>query len=121
MTLTTGTATRLSILMHVDAHWNHRPLSDEIIERALRAGLAGASRFHGVEGYGDSGVLHSAVDPDVMGGLPCEVVIVDPSGERIRGFLPQLDEILDHGLVVVDTVEVVSVRRPVPPADPRDG
>lgn len=109
-----GTAARLSILLHADAYWHHHPVSDEIIQRALRAGLAGASRFAGIEGYGSSGILHTDIDPDIMSDLPGEVVIVDPSAERIRAFLPQLDDLLDHGLVTLDTVAVVAVNRPAP-------
>jgi PII-like signaling protein len=116
VTLRPGAATRLTVLLHADAHWNHHALSDEIIQRALRAGLAGASRFSGIQGYGSSGVLHTDIDPDIMSDLPCEVVIVDPSSERIREFLPQLDELLDHGLVTLDTVDVVTVHRPAPEA-----
>jgi PII-like signaling protein len=116
VTLRPGAATRLTVLLHADAHWNHHALSDEIIQRALRAGLAGASRFHGIEGYGHSGVLHTDIDPDIMSGLPCEVVIVDPSPERIRDFLPQLDEILDHGLATIDAVDVAAIHRPAPGA-----
>jgi PII-like signaling protein len=114
MTSITGTATRLTVLLHADARWHHHALSDEIIQRALRAGLAGASRFHGIEGYGRSKVLHTDIDPDILSGLPCEVVIVDPSPERVRGFLAQLDEILDHGLATIDTVDVVIANRPTP-------
>ncbi|MGC4112737.1 MAG: DUF190 domain-containing protein [Nocardioides sp.] len=114
MSLQNGPAARLSVILHADAHWNHHALSDEIVQRALRAGLAGASRFQGIEGYGRSGILHSDVDPDIVNSLPCEVVIVDPSPQRLRDFLPQLDEILDHGLATIDSVEVVMVNRPGP-------
>lgn len=109
MSLATGHATRLSVLVHADAHRNHRPLSEEIINRALQAGLAGASRFHGMEGFGRSRVVHTDLDPDLVRCLPCEVVIVDPSSQRIRDFLPQLDDLLDHGIAVIDTVEIVTV------------
>lgn len=115
-TLRAGTATRLTVLLHTDAYWHHHALSDEIIQRALHAGLAGASRFPGLEGYGHSGVVHTDIDPDIMSDLPCEVIIVDPSPERVRAFLPQLDEILDHGLVTIDTVDVVTVHRAAPEA-----
>lgn len=112
MSLRPGTATRLSVLLHADASWHHHALSDEIVQRALRAGLAGASRFAGIEGYGSTGILHTDIDPDIMSDLPCEVVIVDPSPERVRAFVPQLEEILDHGLITLDTVEVAMVNRP---------
>jgi PII-like signaling protein len=118
MTLAPGPASRLTIFLHADAYWHHHSLSDEIIHRALQAGLSGASRFHGIEGYGRSGVLHTDIDPDIMSGLPAEVVIVDPSSQRVRDFLPQLDEILDHGIAVIDTVEVAFVSRPTTPPPP---
>ncbi|MFT4083294.1 MAG: DUF190 domain-containing protein [Nocardioides sp.] len=118
MSLATGPAARLTIILHADAYWHHHSLSDEILHRALEAGLAGASRFHGIEGFGRSGRLHTDIDPDTMSSLPAEVVIVDPSPERLREFLSQLDEILDHGIAIIDTVEVAIVSRPAPPVTP---
>jgi PII-like signaling protein len=42
-------------------------------------------------------------------GLPILVIIIDVE-ERIRAFLPQLDEIIAEGAVLVDEVEVVRTR-----------
>jgi PII-like signaling protein len=42
------------------------------------------------------------------------IVIVD-TDEKIRSFLPQLDELISEGLVIIDDVEVVTyVGRPSP-------
>lgn len=49
-------ALRLTILIGDSDHWHHSPLSVEIVHRAHRQGLAGASVFHGVEGFGASSV-----------------------------------------------------------------
>ena len=44
--------------------------------------------------------------------LPMAIVIVD-TAERIEEFLPQLDELISEGLVILDDVEVVKyVGRP---------
>lgn len=103
-------ATRLSILLRGDARWWNHPLSAELVERALRAGLAGATRFGGsIEGYGSSGHIHTDIDPDILSNLPCEVVIIDPSEQKVRDFIPQMREILDHGIAVIDTVEVMRI------------
>lgn len=105
--LTAGSsAGRLTILLHVDASRHHHSVSDEIVRRALDAGLAGGSVFHGIEGYGASGEVHTTMHADVMEDLPCAVVIVDPSEERLRAFADGLDDLLDHGLVLLDTVEI---------------
>ncbi len=110
MTSHLETATRLSVILRTDARWWNHSLSDEIVERALRAGLAGATRFGGsIEGFGSSGHIHTDIDPDILSNLPCEVVIVDPSEQKVRDFIPQMREILDHGIAVIDTVQVMRI------------
>lgn len=102
-------ATQLTVVLHSDASWHHHAVSDEIVRRALAAGLAGASRFRGIEGFGRTGVLHSDVDPDIVVGLPTAIVIVDPSEERIRSFLPLLDDVLHHGIATIEPAGVAFV------------
>ncbi|MBH1933025.1 DUF190 domain-containing protein [Streptomyces sp. AV19] len=83
-----------------------RPLYSEIVHRAHRAGLAGASVFRGIEGFGASSRVHTARLLSLSEELPVAVVIVDAE-ERVRGFLPVLDELLDgRGLVTLDATEV---------------
>ena len=116
MTLQPGPATRLTVLIKEDDHWHHRPLYTEIVHRAHAAGLAGASVFRGLEGYGRSQHIHTSRILSLAEELPCSVVIVD-SDEKIRAFLPELEELVTEGLVMVDAVEVVRyVSR-----DPGDG
>jgi PII-like signaling protein len=102
----TGSALRLTIFIGDGDTWAHRPLYTEIVHRAHAAGLAGASVFRGVEGFGASSVVHTARLLSMSQDLPVAVVIVDDP-ERIRGFLPQLDELVAEGLVMLDEVEVI--------------
>lgn len=51
-------------------------MSDEIVHRALTAGLSGASVFCGIEGYGRARVIHTSMLADVMDDLPGAVVIL---------------------------------------------
>jgi uncharacterized protein len=76
-----GAALRLTIFVGDCDQWHHKPLYTEIVHRAHQAGLAGASVIRGIEGYGAS--------------------------SRIRAFLPQLDELITDGLVIIDPVEVI--------------
>jgi len=107
MTLTPGPALRLTVLLRENDRWQHRPLYTEIVHRAHRAGLAGASVFHGVEGFGRSQTIHTTRILSLGDDLPCAVVIVDTE-EAVRGFLPQLDGLVGDGLVTLDHVEVVT-------------
>jgi uncharacterized protein len=101
-----GPVTRVTVFIKESDQWHHRPLYTEIVHRAHQAGLAGASVFRGIEGYGGSSHIHTSRILSLSEDLPCSVVIVDDDA-RIRAFLPQLDELVSEGLVICDPVEVV--------------
>jgi PII-like signaling protein len=108
-----GAALRLTVFVGETDQWRHKPLYTEIVHRAHRSGLAGASVFRGIEGYGASSRIHTSRILSLSEDLPLAVVIVDTE-EKIRAFLPQLDELVSEGLVILDPVEVVRyVGRPV--------
>jgi len=100
-----GPALRLTIFIGESDQYRRRPLYHEIVRRAHDAGLAGASVFRGIEGYGASSLIHTTRILSLSGDLPLAVLIVDDA-DRIRAFLPQLDEIIGEGLVILDEVEV---------------
>lgn len=104
--LLNGSALRLTIFIGESDLWRHKPLYTEIVHRAHAAGLAGATVLRGVEGYGASNRVHTTRLLSLSEDLPVVIVIVDAE-ERIRGFLPQLDELIGQGLVIVDPVEVI--------------
>jgi PII-like signaling protein len=111
-----GRAARLMILMDEDRTWNHKPLVDEIIHRAHRTGLAGASAFRGVEGFGASQLVHTSRILDLSDKLPMMVLMVD-SHDKIEDFLAQLDDLEIGGVITVDEVEIVGSE--LAGADPR--
>ena len=101
-----GPAKRLTIFIGEFDHYHHHSLCNEIVHRAFKAGLAGCSVFRGTEGYGATGHLHTARLLSLSEDLPVAIVIVDDA-ERIEAFLPQLDELVTGGLVIIDDVEVI--------------
>lgn len=101
-----GAAVRLTIIVTESAQWHRRPAYTEIVHRAHAAGLAGASVFKGVEGYGRSSHIHTNRILSLSEDLPVSIVIVDDE-QRVRDFLPELDDIVTEGLVMIDPVEVV--------------
>ncbi|MFF4383727.1 DUF190 domain-containing protein [Kitasatospora sp. NPDC001547] len=102
-----GPALRLTVLIGESDRWHHRPLYSEIVHRARAAGLAGASVFRGIEGFGASSLVHTTRLLSLSEDLPVAVVIVDRE-ERVRAFLPQLDGMVAEGLVLLDRCEVVT-------------
>ncbi|SFP02960.1 hypothetical protein SAMN05421810_101741 [Amycolatopsis arida] len=101
-----GTALRLSIFVGETDRWHHKPLYSEIVHRAHAAGLAGATVLRGLEGYGAANHIHTTRILSLSDDLPVVIVIVDAE-DRIRAFLPQLDELVAEGMVVLDPVEVI--------------
>ncbi|MFR0354529.1 DUF190 domain-containing protein [Streptomyces sediminimaris] len=117
MTRPTGSALRLTVFIGENETWHHKPLYSEIVHRAHAAGLAGASVFRGIEGFGASSLIHTSRLLSLSEDLPVAVVVVDTE-ERVRAFLPLLDELVGSGLVVLDECEVV---RPQSPPRPTGG
>ncbi|MDI2031147.1 DUF190 domain-containing protein [Saccharopolyspora sp. TS4A08] len=101
-----GPALRLTIFVGEFDKWRHKPLYTEIVHRAHAAGLAGATVLRGQEGYGASNHIHTTRILSLSEDLPMVIIIVD-AAERIREFLPQLDELIEEGMAIVDEVEVI--------------
>ncbi|WP_427892178.1 DUF190 domain-containing protein [Kribbella sp. GL6] len=102
----TGTALRLQIFIGENDRWHRRPLHHEIVHRAHEAGLAGATVLHGIEGYGAGLRIHTTRLLSLTEDLPVLVIIVDEP-DRIRTFLPQLDDLLTEALVLLDQTTVI--------------
>jgi PII-like signaling protein len=102
----TGSALRLTVFVGENDTWHRKPLFTEIVHRAHKAGLAGATVLRGIEGFGASSLVHTTRLLSLSEDLPVVVVIIDTE-IRIRAFLPQLDELVTEGLVVLDTCEVI--------------
>lgn len=108
-----GPSVRLSIYIGESDQWHHKPLYTEIVHRAHAAAMAGASVFRGFEGFGASNHLHTTRMLSLSEDLPLVVIIIDTE-EKIRGFLPQVEDLVTNGLITLEMVDVVRyVARPL--------
>jgi len=96
-------------LGELDKH-GHRPLYEVIVEKARKRGLAGATVVRGVMGFGQSKRLQVAKALRLSEDLPVVIEIVDKP-ERIEAFLPDLDQLIEDGLVTLQDVPAVFHRR----------
>ena len=101
----------MSIFIGESDHWHHKPIYAEIVHRARKAGLAGATVIRGIEGYGAASRIHTTHLFRLSEDLPVVIIIADTE-DRIRGFLPRLDDLDLSGLVVLDEVEAIQYERP---------
>ena len=88
-----------------DRH-RHRPLYEAIVLKAREMNLAGATVLRGPMGYGASSRIHTAKIIQLSMDLPLIVEIVDTE-EKINGFLPVLDEMMNGGLVTLEKARVI--------------
>ena len=86
-----------------------QPLYTAIVERARKEGLSGATVFKGIEGYGGHSVVHAARVFDLSTDLPILIELVDTE-EKIRGFIPVLDQYVTDGLVTLESIEVIQYK-----------
>jgi PII-like signaling protein len=85
---------------------NGRPLYEDIVLKARKCGLAGATVLRGPMGFGHSQRLHTAKILDLSANLPMVIEIVDVE-EKIRPFLDEMDGMNNIGLVTLENVEVI--------------
>ncbi|HEY3684084.1 MAG TPA: DUF190 domain-containing protein [Streptosporangiaceae bacterium] len=103
-----GPARRLSIIIQENDQYRHHALYAEIVMRAQKAGLAGATVLRGVQGFGAAQVLHAA--HTIMDTAPVQVIIVDTAA-KIDAFAHDISPLVDNGLVVVEDLHAVRYDR----------
>src|SRR5215471_16791238 len=96
-------ALRLSIFLGECDQWHHKPTYHEIVHRAHKSGLAGATVLRGIEGYGSTTRIHRSHLFPLNEDLPLLVIITDTE-DRVRAFLPLLDDLGLTGPVTLDRV-----------------
>jgi PII-like signaling protein len=101
-----GRGERLTIYVGESDHYGHTPLYAEIVARARRSGLAGATVLRGQEGFGAASVVHEAGSFRLSADLPMVVVVLDQP-DKIEAFLPQLAELVGEDLVVRQVVDIL--------------
>ena len=88
----------------------HRPLHEAIVEAARAAGLAGATAWRGLLGFGPTSRIRTAKILDLAADLPVVVEITD-TDEKISAFLPVLDGLIAEsgggGLVTLEKVQII--------------
>lgn len=86
--------------------YQSRPLYEQIVLKSRELGIAGATVFRGIMGYGAASRIHTAKLLRLSEDMPVTVEIVDVE-EKIDRLLPYLDEVVGQGLVTIEKVRVL--------------
>ena len=95
----------LRIFIGENDKYEKQPLYEWIVRKARETGLAGATVFRGLEGYGASSRLHTAKLLRLSADLPIVIEIVD-TNDKIEKFMPLIDEAIKNGLATLEKATI---------------
>jgi PII-like signaling protein len=105
-----GKATLLRIFSGSDDKVGHTPLYEFIVYEAKKYGLAGATVFRGVMGFGANSVVHASKILAISDDMPIVIEIVDDAG-KIDGFLSSMEPHFGNSkfglLITTENVDVI--------------
>jgi uncharacterized protein len=86
-----------------------KPLYEAIVNRCRELKIAGATVFRGLEGYGETAEIHRhrLIKKD----QPIVVTIVD-TPENLGRLIPEVEEMMDTGMIATSDVDYVRIEKP---------
>jgi PII-like signaling protein len=103
----------MRIYIGEDDRWNDKPLYKKLVEAMRANDLAGATVYRGILGYGAHRRFHHDKPFHLSHDASMMISVVDTE-EKIRGFLPVLEQMVQEGLIVLSDVDVVKYsHRPI--------
>ncbi len=86
-----------------------KPLYEAIVTRCKELGIAGATVFRGLEGYGETAEIHR--HHLIRKDQPIVVSVVD-TAENLERLIPEVEAMMDTGVIVTSDVEYMRIEKP---------
>jgi PII-like signaling protein len=101
-----GLARMMRIFISEEDHWQSKPLYQALVEAMRANDIAGVTVYRGILGYGAHRRLHK--DQPLLHPHHGSIMLsaVD-TAEKLRAFLPLVDQMVAEGLVVLSDVDIV--------------
>lgn len=101
-----GEQTLMRIFVGESDRHHNKPLYKVLLELFRDKNFAGATVLRGVAGFGANSVLRSDRLLCLSQNLPLVIEVVDTE-EKIENILPQLDEMLQGGMITLEKARVI--------------
>ena len=88
-----------------------KPLYEAVVDRCKELKIAGATVFRGLEGYGETAEIHRR--HLIRKDQPIVVTIVD-TPENVARLIPEIEPMMDTGMIATSDVECIRVESPPP-------
>ena len=99
--------------------FNGKPLYQEIIQLLRQRKYAGATAFRGIMSFGANSKIHSDRFLELSVDLPIVIECVETE-ERIQAILPELDNMIEGGLITLERAKVIMYRPHAPEEEADD-
>lgn len=107
---TTGQGKLLRIFVGESDRYEGRPLYEALLRKAHELGLAGATVWRGIAGFGAHSRIHTAKILQLSEDMPVLIEIID-SDENIQAALAAFDAVMEAsgsgGLVTLEDTEII--------------
>lgn len=108
-------ATLLRIFITENDRLHGGSLYHALVEKARQMKMAGATVLPAPMGFGQSRIVRCDMNVDARPHLPIVIEIIDTE-ENIARFLPEIDGMIDSGLVTLEKVRAAFYRKAAKPA-----
>lgn len=105
-----GPARLMRVFMGEADKWHDEPLYDAIVKQLRMMGIAGATVYRGILGYGAKGHEHKASFFHPMRDLPIMISVIDTAG-KIAEAAEAIEGMLEDGLIVISDAHIVRLVR----------
>ena len=112
-------AKMMRILIGEHDKWNGKPMHEALVQ-ALRANdIAGVTVYRGILGYGANRRMHKDSTLNLSHDAPILLTVVD-NEQKLRAFLPVLDQMVQQGLVALSDVDIIKYSHAQPLAEEQE-
>ena len=101
-----GTAKLMRIYIGENDKWHDKPLYQALVLALRSNDIAGVTVYRGILGYGANRRIHKDVTLALSHDRPIMLSVVDTE-DKLRAFVPILDEMVQQGLVVLSDVDII--------------
>lgn len=105
-----GPAQLLRVFIGESDRWRGEPLYDAIVKKLRMMGIAGATVYRGILGYGAKGREHHSTFFHPMRDLPIMLSVIDAPA-KIAAAADAIEEMLEDGLIVISEAHIVRLLR----------
>jgi PII-like signaling protein len=101
-----GRARLMRIYIGEADQWKNKPLYKALVEAMRANDTAGVTVYRGILGYGAHRRVHKDKPLHLSHDSPIMLSVID-SEEKLRSFLPIVEQMVQEGLVVMSDVEII--------------